>query len=51
MNIGEPKHVREIEPVDVPLPTTVPLPAEEPASVPAGPDPEPAHEPAEVPAG
>ena len=34
MNIGEPKHVREIEPVDLPVPETVPAPAEEPVSVP-----------------
>ena len=32
MNIGEPKHVREIEPVDVPVPE--PLPVEEPIEVP-----------------
>ena len=33
MNIGEPKHVREIEPVDVPVPSE-PLPVEEPVTVP-----------------
>ena len=32
MNIGEPRHVREIEPIDVPVPET--LPVEEPASIP-----------------
>jgi hypothetical protein len=32
MNIGEPKKVREIEPVDVPVPET--LPVEEPVTVP-----------------
>ena len=48
MNIGEPKHVREIEPVDVPVPETIPVPAEEPASEPV---PAPEREPAEVPAG
>jgi hypothetical protein len=32
MNIGEPKHVREIEPVDVPIPSEAPV--EEPAPVP-----------------
>ena len=32
MNIGEPKHVREIEPIDVPVPETVPIeePVEDP---------------------
>jgi len=33
MNIGEPRHVREIEPIDVPVPET--LPVEEPTNVPA----------------
>ena len=40
MNIGEPRHVREIEPIDVPVPETVPIaeptepvPEEAPASV------------------
>lgn len=32
MNIGEPKHVREIEPIEVPIPET--LPVEEPTNVP-----------------
>ena len=32
MNIGEPKHVREIEPIEVPIPETVPV--EEPTNVP-----------------
>ena len=32
MNIGEPKHVREIEPIDVPVPET--LPVEEPTNDP-----------------
>jgi len=32
MNIGEPRKVREIEPVDVPVPSDVP--AEEPVVVP-----------------
>jgi hypothetical protein len=34
MNIGEPKHVREIEPVDVPVPSEEPVPVEEPVTVP-----------------
>ena len=36
MNIGEPKHVREIEPVDVPVPSEVPVevPVEEPVGEP-----------------
>jgi hypothetical protein len=33
MNIGDPKHVREIEPIEVPIPET--LPVEEPTNVPA----------------
>ena len=33
MNIGEPRHVREIEPIEVPVPETVPI--EEPTEVPA----------------
>jgi hypothetical protein len=33
MNIGEPRHVREIEPIEVPVPET--LPVEEPTEVPA----------------
>ena len=32
MNIGEPKHVREIEPIEVPIPET--LPTEEPVTEP-----------------
>jgi len=32
MNIGEPRHVREIEPIEVPVPETVPI--EEPTEVP-----------------
>jgi len=34
MNIGEPKHVREIEPVAVPVPSEEPVPVEEPVTVP-----------------
>jgi hypothetical protein len=32
MNIGEPKHVREIEPVSLPVPEEVPV--EEPVAIP-----------------
>ena len=34
MEIGEPKHVREIEPLVTPVPETIPLPVEEPIWVP-----------------
>ena len=32
MNIGEPKHVHEIEPIEVPIPETLPI--DEPTEVP-----------------
>lgn len=39
MEIGEPKRVHEVKPIDVPIPETIPVPVEEPVEVPA-PEPE-----------
>jgi hypothetical protein len=39
MEIGEPKRVHEVKPIDVPIPETIPMPVEEPVEVPA-PEPE-----------
>jgi hypothetical protein len=34
MDIGQPKRIIEVEPVDLPLPEAIPAPDSEPASVP-----------------
>ena len=39
MQIGEPKRVREVEPLTVPVPETIPVPVPEPAT-----EPEPARQ-------
>lgn len=41
MEIGEPKRVREVEPLTVPVPETIPVPVPEPVTEPS-PTPEPA---------
>lgn len=45
MNIGEPKHVREIDPVTLPVPETIPLPEEAPDQAPVETPAEPIDEP------
>ncbi len=42
MEIGEPRRVREVEPVTTPVPETIPVPSEEPVRIP---DEEAPHEP------